>query len=58
LGNALMVLLPSASQQRLIRGLLDKDVFEDVLCLRKMPSLVEQLCLYQLAKPVPQNRLG
>jgi hypothetical protein len=41
LGTALMILLPGALQQRLIRSLLDEGMFEDVPRLWRPPPLVE-----------------
>ena len=52
LGNALMVLLPYALQERLIGGILDEGVLEDVAAARRQPSLVDQFSLHQLGQPL------
>src|SRR5262245_22389202 len=46
LRNALMVLLPCALEERLIGGLLDQGMLEEVSRLRWQPLLVEELCLH------------
>ena len=47
LGNALMVLLPRAPEQRLIGCLLDQGMFEHICGLWWHTALVEQFGLYQ-----------
>ena len=42
LGHALMIPLPSAAQQRLIRSIADQGVFEEVGGLRGQPTLLQQ----------------
>src|SRR5262249_46136056 len=46
-GYALMVLLPRAPQQGLIRRVLNQRVLKDIRCLGWQPSLVDNLCLDQ-----------
>jgi hypothetical protein len=48
LRNTLVILLASAPQQRLIRGVLDQGMLEEVCRLRRHPPLVQELCLHQL----------
>jgi hypothetical protein len=57
LRNPLMVLLPCAPQQRLIGGLLDEGMLEDILALRRQPPLVDQLSVHQLGQPLLQRHL-
>ena len=51
LGNVLMLLLPGAAQQGLIRRILDQRVLEEVGGLRRQPLLVQELRLHQLVQP-------
>jgi hypothetical protein len=48
LGNALVVLLPGAPEQRLVRGILHQGVLKDIGRLRGMAPLVEQFGLNEL----------
>ena len=69
LGNALVVLLPSAPEQRLVCGILHQGVLKEVGRLRGMAALVEQFGLHELRQAVleswlvqwrhrPQQRIG
>jgi hypothetical protein len=49
LGKALMVLLPRAPEQRLIRGILDERMLKGIGCLWWYTSLVDNLRLDQPA---------
>jgi hypothetical protein len=49
LGQALMVLLPRAPEQRLIRGILDERMLKGIGCLWWYTSLVDNLRLDQPA---------
>ena len=57
LRNTLVVLLPCALQERLIGGLLDQRMLEDIRRLGWQPLLVEELCLHQLVQPALDGRL-
>ena len=46
LRNTLVVLLPCALQERLIGGLLDQRMLEDIRRLGWQPLLVEELCFH------------
>src|SRR5262249_14090476 len=45
LSNLLVILLPSALEQGLIRGILNQGMFEEIGSLREQAALIEQLCL-------------
>src|SRR5215475_7537154 len=47
-GNTLMVLLPGTVEQRLVGGVPDQGMFEEVRRLGWYPTLVQQLRLHQL----------
>ena len=51
LGTPLVILLTGALQQRLIRGLLNEGMFEQVPRLRRTPPLVEQFGVHELRQP-------
>jgi hypothetical protein len=51
LGNALVTLLTGALQQRLVCGLLDEGMFEEIACLRRTPPLLEQFSIHELRQP-------
>jgi hypothetical protein len=53
LRNALMVLLARAPQERLIGGILDQGMLEDIRGLGWQPLLVEELRCHQLLEPLP-----
>jgi hypothetical protein len=55
LGNALVILLSGALEERLIRRLLDEGMLERVHGLRRYPPLVEHLGLHQLPQTSPQR---
>src|SRR5215475_5227332 len=57
LPNALMILLPGASEQRLIGCLLDEDVLEHVGSLGRCAMLLEELGLDELMQLALQGRL-
>ena len=57
LGNALVVLLPRAPEQRLIGRVLDEGMLERVGGLRRQAPLVEQLGLHQLRQAPLQRQL-
>ena len=46
LGNALMVLLSRALQERLIGGILDEGMLEDVPAARRQTALVDQFGIH------------
>ena len=56
LRNPLMVLLPSASQQRLIRHILEQSMLERIRRLRRHPLLVEHLRLDELHQAAPHRQ--
>ena len=55
LGDLPVILLAGAPQQRLVGGVLDQRVLEDVAGPRRPAALIEQLGLDQLAQPVLQR---
>ena len=57
LRNTLVVLLPGALEERLIGGLLDQRMLEDIRRLRWQPLLVQELRLHQLVQPALDGRL-
>jgi hypothetical protein len=50
--NALMVLLPRALEQRLIRRILDQGVLKTVGRLWRQPLLIQELRRHQLVQPL------
>jgi len=52
LGNLLVILLPCALEQRLIRRILNQGMLEEVAGVRRQAALVEQLGLDQLSQPL------
>ncbi len=57
LGDLAVVVLPRPPQQRLVRGVLDQRVLEDVLRARAPPALVEQLRVDELVQAALQGPL-
>jgi hypothetical protein len=57
LSNVLMVLLPRALQERLIGGVLDQGMFEEIRRLGRHPPLVEEFGLDQLPERVLHRQL-
>src|SRR5262245_58506957 len=56
LGNTVVVLLPRALEQRLIRRVLDEGMLKDIRCLWWYPSVVDNLCLDQPAQLTLQGK--
>ena len=46
LGNMLMILLARALQERLVGGILDEGVLEDLLAARRQTALVDQFGIH------------